>query len=252
MSEFQKKKVLITGGTKGLGKATALEFAKLGAELFLGYRSDEDSALESQKEIENLGASVRLIKADLSEPQGINSLFDDIEHLDVFIHNAAATAFKNLIDIQAHHIEKTFNISVTSFILGVQKAVSLMPKGGAIVSISGMDTEKIVKSHGLLAAAKAGLEQLSYYFAHELGDKGIRVNCVNPGFLETESTQKMLGPYFKKISEAYSESLPSQRPARLDEIANIIIFLCSEKSSWIDGQMIRADGGFDRAIPFLK
>src|SRR5206468_1429832 len=104
-----------------------------------------------------------------------------------------ATAFKDLLEIQAHHIDKTFNITVKSFILGMKRAVALMPRGGAVVTVSGMDTLKAVPRHGLLGAAKAALETLTGYYAHELASKKIRVNGVNPGFLATDSTRKYLG-----------------------------------------------------------
>lgn len=251
MSEFKNKKILITGGTKGLGLATAKVFAQLGADLILAYKADDESAEKASHAIQQLGRQCQLIKSDLSEENAIDKVFDEIDRLDIYIHNAAATAFKDLMQIEKHHIHKTMNISLTSFIRGVQRAAQTMPRGSAIISISGMDTRQVVKYHGLLAAAKAALEQLTLYWAHELAAKGIQVNCVNPGFLETESTKKMLGPQFETISKKHASTLPLKRPAQLEEIANVIKFLASSEASWLVGQTIYADGGFSESIGFL-
>jgi enoyl-[acyl-carrier protein] reductase III len=249
-----KRKILITGGTKGLGLATARRLALEGAELFLSYRSDEAGAQKAASELLKAGASKCVtIGSDLSEEGAADRLFDELaKHtpgLDVYIHNAAATAFKELSEIRAHHIDKTFNITVKAFILGVQRAAALMPQGGAVVSISGMDTLKAVPRHGLLGAAKAALETLTAYYAHELAPRGIRVNCVNPGFLRTDSTQKYLGAAFEKAQSAFSALVPLKREPSLDEVAEVILFLAGPGASWVVGQTINVDGGLDFAMP---
>jgi enoyl-[acyl-carrier protein] reductase III len=252
-----KRKVLITGGTKGLGLATARMFADEGAELYLSYRSDEASALKAASQLEKHGASRCVtIACDLAEEGASDRLFDEVAkysaRLDVYVHNAAATAFKDLREIRSHHIDKTFNITVKSFILGVQRAAAMMPKapeGGAIVSVSGMDTLKAVPRHGLLGAAKSALETLTAYYAHELAASGIRVNGVNPGFLRTESTQKYMGAAFEATTSAFAELVPLKREPQLAEVADVILFLASPRSSWIVGQTINVDGGLDFAMP---
>jgi enoyl-[acyl-carrier protein] reductase III len=251
--EFKGRKVLITGGTKGLGFATAKQFAAQGAEVFLSYRSDHAHAESAVREVRGLGARCEAMACDLSEEGAADKLFDALggltTQLDVYVHNAAATAFKDLSAIQAHHIDKTMNITVKSFILGTQRASRLMPRGGAIVTVSGMDTLKAVPRHGLLGAAKAALETLTAYFAHELAPLGIRVNGVNPGFLRTDSTQKYLGAAFEPVNAAFAQTLPLKREPRLEEVAEVILFLASGRASWIVGQTINADGGLDFAMP---
>ena len=252
-NRFQGKKVLITGGTKGLGFATAQLFAQEGAELFLTYRSDTVAAEKATMTIKELGARCNLFRCDLSEESGIADLFDPLSkatsHLDFYIHNAAATAFKPLLEIEPHHIDKTFNITVKSFILGVKRAAPMMAPGSAIVSVSGMDTTRAVPKHGLLGAAKSALETLTAYFAHELGPKGIRTNSINPGFFESESTRKYLGPAFDFFQNHSKGISPLQRSGSVEEIAKVILFLCSNDASWIVGQTLFVDGGFDFALP---
>src|SRR6478736_7903970 len=132
------KKILITGGTKGLGLATARLLVKHGAEeLYLSYRSDHAAAQKAAEELRALGARCEVLCADLSEDGAVDRLFDALSahtsNLDLYVHNAAATAFKDLRELKSHHIDKTFNITVKSFILGVQRALKLMPQGGAVV-----------------------------------------------------------------------------------------------------------------------
>lgn len=247
-AESPKKKILITGGTKGLGLEIARQFATDGAEVFVTYRSDEAAAQKAVAQLRGHGASrAEAIQVDLSQEGAADRLFDDYAKrssaLDVYIHNAAATAFKPLTGLKSHHIDKTFNITVKSFILGMQRAAQVMSGGGAVVTISGMDTTRAVPMHGLLAGAKSALETLTAYFAHELAFANIRVNCVNPGFFPTESTRIQLGESFEAVNRMFVESVPFRRMPELAEIAAVVVFLCSERAKWVVGQTIRVDGG---------
>ncbi|MEW6055460.1 MAG: SDR family oxidoreductase [Bdellovibrionota bacterium] len=252
--DFIGKKVLITGGTKGLGLCCAKMFSAFGAtEIFVSYRSDHEAAGRAREEIERLGAKCTAISCDLTEEGSVDLLFDELQKhtstIDIYIHNAAATAFKSLLELKAHHIDKTFNLTVKAFILGVQRAVAMMQGSGAIVAISGMDTLKAVPRHGLLGAAKSALETLVAYYAHELAQRSIRVNSVNPGFLETDSTKKYLGAAFDQARHAFSEAVPLKRAPRLEEVGEAVLFLCEERSSWIIGQTLIVDGGLDFSLP---
>jgi enoyl-[acyl-carrier protein] reductase III len=251
--EFTGKKALITGGTKGLGLTTARLLAELGADVYLSYRSDEASAKKAVEAMRGLGVRSEAIACDLSEEGAADKLFDALaahtNSLDIYVHNAAATAFKDLCELKPHHIDKTFNITVKSFILGMQRAEAMMPNGGAVVTVSGMDTLKAVPRRAARGAAKSALETLTAYFAHELAFRKIRVNSVNPGFFRTESTEKYLGEAFEIVNKAFTDVGPLKREAKMEEIAQAILFLCSERSSWFVGQTLKVDGGFDFALP---
>ncbi|MBI3557157.1 MAG: SDR family oxidoreductase [Deltaproteobacteria bacterium] len=250
--EFKGKSALFTGGTKGLGLAAARMFAQQGCDVYLSYRSDEAGANAAAHSVRELGVKCEVLKADLGEDGAMERVFDELaghtKSLDYYIHNAAATAFKDLIELKSHHIDKTFNITVKGFVLGVQRAAAMMKPGSAVISVSGMDTLKAVPRHGLLGAAKAALETLTAYYAHELAGRGIRVNGVNPGFLATDSTRKYLGPAFEHVNKLFADSTPLKREPSLEEIGEVICFLASKRSGWIVGQTLCVDGGLDFSL----
>lgn len=239
--------VLITGGTRGLGLATAEVFAKRGSPLILTYRSDHENARKTVQQLTARGVKCRALAVDLAEDGASERLREQVtalaSRISVYVHNAAATAFKPLREIKPHHVHKTYNITITSFIANVQWLVPLMPEGGAVVTVSGMDTREAVPFHGLLASAKAALEMLTAYWAHELAEKNIRVNGVNPGYLDTDSIRKYFGPLHEKAAAHLKHLTPGGKVARLEDVAAVIGFLASEEARWIVGQTIVVDGG---------
>ena len=250
--KFKDHFALITGGTKGLGFATAQHFARQGSNLILTYRSDEEGAKRASEQITSLGVHCHLIQVDLCEAEAgvylAEQIKSEVPHLNHVIWNAAASAFKPLLQMKHHHFAKTFHLSIWNLISTLQNLADFLVNEGSVVTISGMDTLHVVPEHGLLAAAKGALETMTTYLAHELGAKKIRVNSINPGFLETESTQKFLGPYFEKVSEAHAQATVYKRPADFQEVAQVISFLCSPESNWIAGQTITVDGGFNDTL----
>src|SRR5262249_19611909 len=167
------------------------------------------------------------------------------KRVDVFVANAAATAFKPLVEVKPHHLEKTYAISIGSFLQIVQAIAPGMGEGGRIVAISGMDTHRYVAGHGVLASAKAALETLTRYLAVELGPRGITVNAVNPGYVATDSVEYYFGGEAAK--RAFYEELEGATPLRAvgepEEVADLVAFLCSRQAGWMQGQVLYLDGG---------
>jgi enoyl-[acyl-carrier protein] reductase III len=251
--EFTGKRILITGGTQGLGYACALLFAREGARLFLAYRSNHAQAEAAAQALRQAGAAeVQTLSCDLTEAPATELLWGEMHKrlggCDIYIHNAAATAFKPLLALELHHVDKTLQLTVKSFIQALKHAAAIMPSGGTIVTVSGMDTLRAVPFHGLLAAAKSALETLTTYAAHELAEQGIRVNGVNPGFFDTASTRKYLGPLAQPAHKQIARQSPEERLPELSEIAETIAFLASPRSSWIRGQTLIVDGGATHSI----
>lgn len=246
---------LVTGGTKGTGREIVKQFLERGVHVVTNYRKDKAGAEAFLQEF--AGKNLHALQADLGEPEQIAKLFDFIKeeygHLDYYIANAAATAFKPLLETKPHHIEKTFAITVTGFVLGCQQAAKLMEgRHGKIVAISGYDTHTYLPRHGVLGAAKSALETLVKYFAVELAPLKINVNAINPGFIASTSTQIYLGEFYETLKRANEQITPRGGVTSGKELADVVMFLCSEEASWICGQTIRTDGGLSHIQPIAQ
>lgn len=248
------KVAIVTGGIKGTGKEIVKQCIAQGVSIVTNFRKDQETAEKFKQELAQADAQIDVIQADLGEAAEVQKIFDFAKekygHLDFFIANAAATAFKPLLEIKPHHIEKTFAISVVAFVIGCQRSAELMKgRSGKIVAISGYDTHTYLPRHGVLGAAKSALETLVKYFAVELAPLGINVNAINPGFLATTSTQIYMGEHYNKIKTLNEKITPRGRVTSGKEIADVVLYLCSNEADWICGQTIRADGGLSHIQP---
>lgn len=254
--QFLGEVVLITGASRGIGCATAIEFGRRGATVGVNYRTNEDAAAETVAAVEEAHpeAHAKAIQADLSTTDGVGILFDEAESkfgaLDIFVHNAAVTAFKPLTDVSRSEIDLTFNLSVHAFVLSAQRALPLMDEGGRIVTVSGMDSHTAMPGHGLLGAAKSAQEMLVRYLAVEHGSDGIRVNSVNVGVSETDSASY----YFDSSSEAeeFGDMLVDQTPlgdtTPPASIATAITMLCGDDAGDVTGQVLNVDSGLSARL----
>ncbi len=253
--QFEGQVALVTGSSRGIGKSIALRLAQDGADVIVHYRRQTAAAEAVAKAIAELGRRALVIQADLGDDAAVRQMFDRVQaafgQLDIFVANAASTAFKPLLEMQKHHLDKTFQITLTSFILAVQLASGLMPDGqGAIVTVSGIDARRYIPLHGALAAAKGALEVLTTYLACELAERGIRVNGVNPGFVDTDSAHVFGEDVYRLLEKNIVSYTPKRRVGTPEDIANVVAFLCSHESAWICGQTLMVDGGLSATSPF--
>src|SRR5438094_6984915 len=176
---------LVTGGSRGIGRAIVERLARDGADVAFIYRRDAAAAAEVEANVRALGRRCLALQADLGEPAALAAALDRLEaetdHVDVLVANAAATAFKPLLEVKPHHVEKTYAITVGAFLQMIQRLAPRMPGGGRIVTISGMYTHRYVSGHGVLASSSAALEALTLYVEveHRLG--GVAETAVKLG-----------------------------------------------------------------------
>jgi len=239
----------VTGGSRGIGRAIVERFARDGYDVALNYRRDEAAATEVATAVRALGRTCLALKADLGEPGEVAAMLDELGRavpcVDVFVANAAATAFRPVLESKPHHVQKTYAITIAAFLQIVQRLAPAMGPGGRIVAMSGMDTHRYVAGHGILASAKAALEALTKYLAVELGPRGITVNAVNPGYVDTDSVALYLQDEQgrREFLEEIEGSTPLRALGTPAEVANLVAWLCSREADWMQGQVLYLDGG---------
>jgi len=249
---------LVTGSSRGIGRATVLLFAGRGHDVVVHYRREAEAAEAVAKEARAAGAGVLVVAGDLVDAEVpariLGEVADRFGRLDVLVANAASTAFKPLSEVTARHLDLTMRTVVQSFLLLSQGAVPLMAgRPGSIVGVSGIDSLRVVGNHGLLGAAKAAMEQLVRYLAVEFGPHDIAVNSVLPGFVTTDSSRLWADTSHPGGWEAFetegASRVPAGRMAAPEEIAEIIAFLCSPAGRYIRGHNLIVDGGV--GLPFV-
>jgi len=246
MARFENKKALITGGSKGIGRAIALRLAKEGADVAIVFVKDETSASKTVEKIKEFGREAIAVKGDVSDPGELKNIFKEVKdkfpHLDFFISNAVSGVIGPATRIGRFGWDRAMNTNARAFMLGVQHAVKLFPEsGGKIVAISSIGSITCLPGYSAVGASKAAIETLVRYFAKELAPKGINVNAVSGGPVETSALDYF--PNKEQLLKEWTEKSPYGRIARPEEIASVVAFLLSEDASWIQGQTIVVDGG---------
>lgn len=254
-NSFCGKIALITGSGRGIGKAIALHFAQSGADIVVNFFRNRKAAEETAEQIRSFGRQVLLVKADIGSIEGINSLFDQVEHtfngLDFLICNAASGYNRPVLQQKIKGWDWTMNINARSVLFSAQRAAPLMMKrgGGVIVAVSSPGSQRVIPDYVVVGASKAALEALVRYLAVEFASKNIIANAVSPGVVMTDALS-----HFKSFQhiEKYTAELIAQIPAgRLvtgEDIAGVVAFLCTPAASMIRGQVITIDGG--QCLPF--
>ena len=244
---------LITGGTRGIGKALALTLVRTGTTVLLNYRRNEPAARAARDEIAAAGGDAELLQADLEDPAQLDAMFDQITRsrgrLDYFISNAAASAFKPILGLNARNLDRTYALNVRAFVLGAIRAVPLMKAGGRIVALSSYGSARAYPTYANLGSAKAAVESWVRYMAVEFAPYGVNVNAVSGGIIDTASAAFFYQVPGMPALENVLSKLPSARQGTAQEIADVIAFLLAPASAYITGQTIVVDGGLSIIAP---
>ncbi|HYI75737.1 MAG TPA: SDR family oxidoreductase [Gaiellaceae bacterium] len=238
---FEGASVLVTGGSRGIGKAIALRFASLGASrVAIGYMRGDTAAEETSSELRELGAEPTLVRGNVASAR-IAEEVAGLGPLDVLIHAAATGVIRPALDTDDKHWDWTHSANARALLSLTRAAAPTMPAGSSIVGISSLGSERVLDNYTLVGTSKAALEALVRYLAVELAPKGIRANAVSAGVVETGALEHF--PNKEAMLEMGANN-PVGRLVSPDDVAGIVTFLCSPDAEMIRGQTVIVDGGW--------
>jgi 3-oxoacyl-[acyl-carrier protein] reductase len=243
--DLKEKNCLVTGGSRGIGKAIALTLAGMGANVAVTYSRSADAANEVVKEIEKGGGKGMALQADATDftkaEEVISKIVEEWGSLEVLVNNAGITQDNLILRMSEENWDAVINTNLKS-IFNYSKAATkpmMRARGGSIINIGSVVGISGNAGQSNYSASKAGMIGFTKSFAKELASRNIRANVVAPGYILTEMTEKL----DEKVLEAIKTETPLGRAGNPDEIANVVAFLASDMSSYITGEVIRVDGG---------
>lgn len=250
---FEGKIALITGGSRGIGRAVARSLAARGATPIINYRRNDAAARETVAELEALGATALAIRADIESLEELDALFEQVQErfgrLDFFVSNASASNFRPFMELGPHHLERTFNLNVRAFVIGTQRAVRLMDDGGRIVVLSSYGSPRTFPTYANLGSAKAASDVWARYMAVELAPLGINVNVLTPGIIESDSSAFFYNTGRVASLETVVPKIPKERLGSVQEVSDCVMFLLSPSSAYVTGTTLVVDGGLTAVAP---
>ncbi len=244
------KVALVTGGSRGIGRAIVLRLAEEGADVIINFFRHRQAAEQTAAEAASKGGTARIIKAHVGEIEKIDSMFETISNdfgrLDILINNAASGVARSVLELDSQAWDWTMDINAKAFLFCAQRAAKLMEgRDGKIVAISSLGSSLVWPSYAAVGISKAALEALTRYLAIELAPKGISVNSVAAAAVQTEALKLYADE--QAGAGARWQMTPAGRMLTAADVANIVAFLCSDQAYMIRGQTIIIDGGLSLA-----
>jgi 3-oxoacyl-[acyl-carrier protein] reductase len=247
MGKLKNKVAIVTGASKGIGAGIAKSLAAEGASVVVNYATSKEGADRVVAEIKSSGGKAIAVQGDVSKQEDIGKLFVETKkafgRLDVLVNNAGVYEFAALGTVTEESFHKMFNLNVLGLILSSQEALKYFgPEGGSIINIGSGASSLNPPTTVTYTATKGAVDSITRTLSKELGPKKIRVNSINPGMVETEGTHSfgIIGSDFQKHFEAQT---PLGRIAQPNDIAPVAVFLASDDSGWLTGELLLATGG---------
>ncbi|RAG80622.1 short-chain dehydrogenase [Streptacidiphilus pinicola] len=244
MSTLQNKTALVTGGSRGIGRAIALRLAADGARVAVHYGSDEAAAKETVARVEAAGGQAFAVQASFGTEGAVDRLFERLGAdfaLDILVNNAGIASTHGVAEVTEAELSRVLAVNVTTPLLVVQRALPLLRDGGRIINIGSVASRMAVPIQIGYTASKAALESLAPTLALDLGPRGITVNTVAPGVVRTDMTAHFLA--VPELAAGVESVACLRRIGEPDDVADIVAFLAGPDSRWITGQTLDASGG---------
>ena len=243
MARLQDKIAVVTGGSTGIGLATARRFVEEGAHVFIAGRREAELA----KAVEQIGRNVAAIQCDVAELDDLDRLFgkvrDEKGRVDILFANSGVMEFQSIGEITPEHFDRTFAVNVRGLLFTVQKALPLIGRGGSIILNASIGSIKAWPGYSVYSASKAAVRSFARTWMLELNDRGIRVNAISPGPIDTPIFDAAAKEKSEEMKAGFAAAIPIGRMGRAEELAAAVLFLASEESSFVTGIELFVDGG---------
>lgn len=245
MNQVNRKTAIVTGASRGIGRAIAMRLATDDFAVIVNYASGSANANETVAAIENAGGKAVAVKGDISKPGDVDDIFNETRKIfgrpDVVVNNAGIMPLAPIADGKLEDFDRTISINLRGTYLMMSRAAQYLDAGGRFIAVSSSVLAKNFPGYGAYIASKAGVEGLVKVFANELRGRNITVNAVAPGPVGTEL---FLAGKSEELISRIAGQAPLERLGQPDDIANVVSFLAGLNGSWVNGQVLRANGGF--------
>jgi len=247
MNETLSGKIaLITGGSRGIGRAVALKLAGAGCDVAIVYRSSHDEAESVCAAVRTLGRRALATQADVSDPGSVAEAFAafrlQFDRLDIVVSNAAIGVLRPALELTLKHWRRCLETNALALQLLAQQAVPLMRNGGRIIGLSSLGSMRAIPHYAFIGASKAALESVARSLAQELGQRGIRVNIVNAGVVDTDALKYF--PNREQLLSEFGRRAPAGPTLTPEDVANAVYLLCLPEAGMITGHTLVVDGGY--------
>jgi enoyl-[acyl-carrier protein] reductase III len=243
---LQGQVALVTGGARGIGRAIARKLAASGADVAVNYYNSHEEAEALCAELRQAGRRAHAIQGSVGVPDSVDEMFDtlrkEFDHLDIVVSNAASGVLKPVLDMGLKHWRWCVETNALAVNLLAQRALPMMKDGGRIIAMSSLGSQRAMPGYGFIGASKAALEALVRALAQELGPRGIRVNTVSAGVVDTDALAYF--PNREQLLANFAQRTPAGPVLTPEDVANAVWLLCLPEAAMINGHTLVVDGGF--------